>query len=76
MFNYPGYNYPTVQAWHRLTGSHNYYIKDQVEMAKKDNAPLDATFKRNGSWVKLTEVENKTFAGQVWESVLLYYQNK
>tara|TARA_R100000656_G_scaffold46716_1_gene38022 strand:- start:324 stop:560 length:237 start_codon:yes stop_codon:yes gene_type:complete len=65
------YNYPTVQAWHTLTGSHSYYVKNMVAQAQLDKAPIDATYKNNdGKWVKLRDVENQEFANLVWVKVL------
>jgi len=62
------FNYPTVKAWHILTGSHGFYVKDQVAQAQLDNAPVDATFKTQGGvWVELHNVENKKFAEEVWK---------
>tara|TARA_R100000656_G_scaffold41714_2_gene34763 strand:+ start:447 stop:710 length:264 start_codon:yes stop_codon:yes gene_type:complete len=65
------YNYPTIQAWHILTGSLAYYVDNMVRKAQAENAPLDATYKNNdGKWVRLRDVENQEFANQCWVKVL------
>ena len=37
-------DYPYIRAWYRISGSFPYYIEQQVELARKDNAPHDAVF--------------------------------
>lgn len=51
--------YKTIALWGKEFGSYDYYILDQIERAKRDNAPADAIYEHNGVWVTLGEVENK-----------------
>ena len=43
-------DYKAIALWGKETGSYDYYIKDEQDRAASDNAPLDATYKRDGTW--------------------------
>lgn len=63
--------YPYIRAWHYLSGSFAYYIKDQVSMAIKDKAPANAIYKSgNGKWRTIDEVENQ----QAKEAVIAWVE--
>ena len=50
-------DYPFVRAWGRLMGSHQYYIDDQVELARQEQAPANATHRRDdGTWATTDEI--------------------
>ena len=59
------YEYPTVKAWHIHTGSYDYYVKDQIALAQKENAPRNATFKSDGKWHTLKECKDPILANRV-----------
>jgi len=55
--------YPYVYAWGKLMGSYNYYIENQMELAEKENAPKNATFRKdNGGWNTTTHLQPHTIA--------------
>lgn len=43
-------DYLHIRAWGKMMGSHEYYIVGEQEQAAEDNAPLHATYKREGQW--------------------------
>jgi hypothetical protein len=46
--------YKAIVRWGKLLGSFPYYIKAEQEQAAKENAPLDAIFRRDdGTWALL-----------------------
>ena len=53
------YNY--ITRWGRLMGSYEYYITQQIEKAKKDNAPEDACYFNDfeNRWVSYSEINPK-----------------
>ena len=38
------HGYISIVRWGRFLGSHDYYIQDQCDLAKKENAPLNAIY--------------------------------
>ena len=45
------YQYRYIRAWGIMMHSYEYYIRDQIELARKDKAPEDAIFKDiDGVW--------------------------
>ena len=54
-------DYLYIRAWGRLLKSYLYYIQGEVEKAREDNAPEDATFKdSNGTWHRWSEMADST----------------
>jgi len=51
-------DYLYIRAWGSMLGSHEYYIKNQVEQAREDKAPQDVIYKRDKDWVRFSEVKN------------------
>lgn len=53
------YNY--ITRWGRLMGSYDYYIAQQIEKAKKENAPEDACYFNDfeNRWVSYSEINPK-----------------
>ena len=53
--------YPYIRAWGRYLGSFNYYIEDQVALARAEDAPDDALYKASltGRWVRFYECTNQ-----------------
>jgi hypothetical protein len=41
-------DYPYIRAWGEMLGSMSYYILEQVDMAREDNAPPTAIYKQSG----------------------------
>jgi len=55
----PSIKHKYVVAWGKYTGSMDYYIKDQLELAATDNAPENAIYKRStGEWATTAEIED------------------
>ena len=54
-------DYPYIRAWYRISGSFPYYIEQQVELARKDNAPHDAVFRHLNQpvWYTINQIGNK-----------------
>lgn len=42
--------YQHIVAWGRYLGSGAYYIEDQIDLAEKEEAPVNALYKREGVW--------------------------
>lgn len=52
-------DYLAIRLWGQKLGSYGYYIEDQVNQARKDNAPQDAIYKRdNGTWARLSDIKD------------------
>jgi hypothetical protein len=53
------YNY--ITAWGRMMGSYDYYILQQIEKAKQDNAPSDACYFNDfeQKWVCYSDINSK-----------------
>ncbi len=51
-------DYKMIRTWGKLMGSYQYYIDIQVKKAISDNAPFNATYKRNGKWRTVNDIEN------------------
>lgn len=53
--------HPYVFAWHKILGSHDYYIADQLISAQRDNAPTSAIYlKEDGEWANMIGLETST----------------
>lgn len=37
-------DYPCIRAWDQMMGSYAYFTEQQIERARAENAPQDATF--------------------------------
>jgi hypothetical protein len=54
-------DYKHIAAWGNFMRSYKYYIDDQQRIAAKDQAPLNAIFKRSdGTWCTADEIKNST----------------
>lgn len=49
-------SFPYLWAWHRLTGSMDYYIIDLCERAKRDGAGTDAIYFDGRKWRYASEL--------------------
>lgn len=50
-------DYPFIRAWGRIMGSHQHYIDNQVELARQEHAPPNATYRReDGTWATIDEI--------------------
>jgi len=50
------YDYPYITAWGKMLGSFDYYIKNVIEQAQKENAPKRSVYKRAvGTWCTLDD---------------------
>ena len=58
MANHPNrtQDYPFIRAWGKMMGSFDYYIQEQVGMARHDRAPETAIFKREDGWATIDSV--------------------
>ena len=52
-------DYPYIRAWGRLLGSMEYYIDDQIALARKEGAPADATFRSDFGWHTVDELRDE-----------------
>lgn len=54
-------DYPYIRAWYRISGSFPYYIEQQVELARQENAPHDAVFRHLNQpiWYTVNQIGNK-----------------
>jgi hypothetical protein len=53
-------SYPYIRAWGQMMRSSNFYIEDQIALARKENAPLDATWRGlNGKWHCLSDMAER-----------------
>ncbi|GAH43340.1 unnamed protein product [marine sediment metagenome] len=48
------YNY--IRAWESFLGSYPYYINQQIELARQDEAPDNAIFKALGYWQTFDDI--------------------
>jgi hypothetical protein len=54
-------DYPYIWAWGRRLGSFRYFIEDQVEQARADNAPQNAIDRnQDGTWSTTDDITNPT----------------
>ena len=54
-------DYIMIRAWGQYMGSNNSYIRDQIAIAKEDNAPQNAIYKADeGTWVTIESVKSPT----------------
>ncbi len=61
--------YPAIVKWHRDTGSHSVYIREQVERARQSNAPADAIFQRDDkTWATVSGLAPDHDFRLWWES--------
>jgi hypothetical protein len=54
--------YLYIRAWGEMMGSRDWYVTDQIAIARRENAPADAVYKKvaseGGAWVSFSEVTN------------------
>lgn len=51
--------YPYIRKWGKMLSSMNYYIDDQIELARKDKAPANAIYKQDdGAWATTNDIES------------------
>ena len=55
------FDYPYIRAWGKMMSSGQYYIIGEIEKARKDNAPQDATFWSitRGEWATFSTITNE-----------------
>jgi hypothetical protein len=59
-------DYVMIRAWGQHMGSHSYYIRDQIAIAKEDKAPGNAIYKRDdGTWATIDDIKNKPVRDQI-----------
>jgi hypothetical protein len=49
-------DYPGIRAWGRHLGSSNYFVKGQIDKARRDQAPANAIYKREEHWVTTDDI--------------------
>jgi hypothetical protein len=51
--------YEWIRKWGRMLGSYQYYIDDQIALARREQAPANAVHKnQDGRWVTTDEITN------------------
>ena len=58
-------DYPYIRKWGKMVGSMKYYIDQEVERARQENAPQNAVYRgseyspeQKGRWITIDEVTN------------------
>jgi len=56
-------DFPYIRLWGRMMGSMSYYIEDQLRLARRTNAPVNATYyreghPRNNGWQTTDDISN------------------
>ncbi len=52
-------DYPFLRAWGRMMGSYPYFVDEQVERARKEQAPSDAIYRdMQGRWARYSEIRS------------------
>jgi hypothetical protein len=50
-------DYKYIRAWGYMMGSFEYYVRGQVDKARRDNAPADAIYRDDdGTWHRYANV--------------------
>ncbi|ORW08468.1 MULTISPECIES: hypothetical protein [Mycolicibacter] len=50
-------DYPYIRLWGQRMGSFQYYIDDQIEQAREDGAPANATHRYlDGTWATTDDI--------------------
>lgn len=62
-------DYKYIRAWGAYMGSFDYYVNDQVAQARKDNAPEDAIYCRDGKWATFSGVKNEDLKAMILNHV-------
>lgn len=48
-----------IRAWGQFMGSMNYYVRDQIAIAKEDKAPHNVIYKQDdGTWATIADVKS------------------
>jgi hypothetical protein len=59
-------DYHHIRAWGELLKSFPYYIQTQQELAAREQAPVNATFRRdNGTWATADEITRPGVQGYI-----------
>lgn len=54
-------DYPYIRAWGSMMLSYAAYIRTQVELARQENAPQNATFRDDdGTWRTIEDCRNES----------------
>lgn len=63
--------YDHLRAWCAMMGSYPYYVRDQIELARREDAPDDAIYRDSstGRWVTFSEVTNPSTIKTITERV-------
>lgn len=58
--------YPCIWAWGKMMGSSSGYISDQIERARREKAPKNATFRQasDGAWATYDETVSNRWTAQ------------
>lgn len=68
-------DYPYIRAWGQLLGSGQYYIDQEVELARKEGAPADAIYhnREDSYWARFADIAdsnpNKATVARLVESM-------
>ena len=64
----PDIDYVYIRAWGRFQGSMPYFIREEIERAREDDAPHNVIYKReDGTWATIDQVSepNRTKVAQI-----------
>lgn len=62
-------DYPFIRAWHKTSGSFDYYIENLVARARSENAPQTAIYRDNeGKWHTFDDIKIPA----TWERIADY----
>jgi hypothetical protein len=63
--------YPYIRRWGHMLSSLDYYIEDQITLARLTKAPRDATYRRgDGTWATVSELRERAKANPTAASTL------
>ena len=53
-------DYKFIRAWCKMLGSFSYFVKNEAEQARHDNAPQNAVYRNaDGRWVTYDEITSE-----------------
>ena len=53
-------DYRHIAAWGKMMGSFAYFVRCEQAKAARDNAPIDAVYKREGVWITIRDCAEST----------------
>ena len=65
--------YQAIRIWGQHLGSFDYFIENEQAKAEAEDAPLEALYKDDNTWVTIADLENKNIQRQVISKLMDYY---